>query len=472
MKGGLFTLVLFAGLLAALPVSAFDASLTVTGRVTAISVHENFVYLQSDEEPSRVWRAEFWPTAFPKDLMTGDLLCVSGGVNRARDPRPRVRDSVILARTPRGAEPLKPIPFVPLADIGRDPSIETNAVDWWGARVTTQGRIVDVNRRDRWAQVLLADEQGAHLQAYFYQPYKEPIDPDLRIGAELRVTGNALYSPTVNPWTLRTEGVSNPLIYVERPETDIVFLTRAPWWTPQRFVIALVILLLAALASVFWAALQRHKRLEDRKLSDALGRERLRLAGELHDNFQQLLAGCMFRLGAAMQLADEENAAELNELEKLGDLLNHAQNDLRTALWGMREEAEGPTALSALLKYASDRMPHWRGKVHFTTIGAERPLSRRYSGAFLLLLQEAIGNALKHAQPTRIDVTVTFEKRAVSLSVKDDGCGFDAAKLASGEASSGLGVLSMKTRVERIGGGFRIVSTPGKGTEVKVKVRL
>lgn len=463
---------LFVGLLGALPAFAFDSSLTVTGRVTAVSVHEGFVYLQSDSESNRVWRAEFKHADFPAGLTAGELLCVSGGVNRARDPRPRVRDCEVLRREPGTVADLWPVCVIPLAEIGRDPSVTTNAVDWWGARVTTHGRIVDVNRRDRWAQVLLADEQGAHLQAYFYQPYNEPIDPDLRIGAELRVTGNALYSPTVNPWTLQREGVSNPLIYVEKPEKDIVFLTRAPWWTPQRFVIALVILLLAVAAAVLWALLQRHKRLEDRKLSDALGRERLRLAGELHDNFQQLLAGCMFRLGAAMQLADEENTAELNELEKLGDLLNHAQNDLRTALWGMREEAEGPTALSALLKYATDRMPHWQGKVQFQTVGEERPLSRRYSGAFLLILQEAIGNALKHARPTRIDVTITFAKRSVELLVKDDGCGFDTARLTSGESSAGLGVLSMKARVEGVGGGFRIVSAPGKGTEVKVKVRL
>ena len=268
------------------------------------------------------------------------------------------------------------------------------------------------------------------------------------------------------------EGISNPLLYVEKPQEDIVFITHAPWWTPQRFVIAFIILLLASVTAILWALLQRHKRLEDHKLSDALGRERLRLAGELHDNFQQLLAGCMFRLGAAMQLADEDNVAELNELEKLGDLLNHAQNDLRTALWGMREEAEGPTALSDLLKYAANRMPHWRNKVHFTTVGEERPLSRRYSGAFLLILQEAIGNALKHARPSRIDVTVTFASRYVALSVKDDGIGFDVAVLKSEGFSAGLGILSMKTRVEGVGGGFRIVSEPGKGTEVKVKVRL
>ena len=438
---------------------------SVEGVVTALSPHEGFVYLRTtDGNPIR---GEFSGAEYPKDCHPGDYLSITGVIHWATDVRPRLRSAAVMSLKPGGGPPA-PLE-VDLADIGRHPACDEGARDLWGERVSVKGRVADINRRDRWTQLLCTDGKGHMLQVFFYLPYDSPLHEDFRIGADVEATGNALYTPTINPWSRQLEGVNNPLLYVERPG-DVHFLTHAPWWTPQKFVVALVMLFLFGVAVTLWAILQRYRRMEEKKLADALGRERLRLAGELHDNFQQLLAGAMFRLGAAMQMADED-APELEELDKLGALLTHAQNDLRSALWGMREEAEGPTALSALLKYAADRMPHWKGKVHFKKVGAERPLTRRYSGALLLLLQEAVGNALRHANPTRVDVTVTFGKRFIELSIKDDGCGFDVAA-RSNDASRGLGILSMKNRVEGVGGGFRVVSEPGRGTEVKVKVRL
>lgn len=88
--------------------------------------------------------------------------------------------------------------------------------------------------------------------------------------------------------------------------------------------------------------------------------------------FQQLLAGCMFRLGAAMGKVGKDDAGAAKQLELLRDSLNHTQASLRAALWGLTEEAEGPAALTELFKYAASRMPQWEGIVHFTIRGRER----------------------------------------------------------------------------------------------------
>ncbi len=438
----------------------------VVGIVTAISPHERIVYLRADD--GSAWRGDFWYSTFPHNLARGDRLSMRGRFRVKGDPRPRLVDAAPVS-IEKGAAAPPEAEKTSLAELCSHPSMRAGARDWWGVRIATAGRIVDINRRDMWAQILLKEEGGAHLQAFFLKPYDQPLDVDFQIGAEVRVTGIALYSPEQDEIDGHVVRINNPLVYVENPD-DFDFVNPAPWWTAQRLAIALAIVLAILAVVSSWAVLQRRKRLEERRISDALGRERLRLAGELHDNFQQLLAGCVFRLGAAEQLTNPDDTAVLSELAKLGALLNHAQNDLRAALWGMREEAEGPTAISALLKYAADRMPHWQGKVFFKTVGEERALTRRYSGLLLLILQESIANALKHGRAQRIDVTIVFAKRFSELSVKDDGIGFDAAGYSADNAY-GLGILSMRNRVESVGGGFRIVSSPGCGTEVKVKVR-
>ena len=112
-------------------------------------------------------------------------------------------------------------------------------------------------------------------------------------------------------------------------------------------------------------------------------------------------------------------------------------------------------------------LPQWEGKVSFSVEGAESPLSRRYTGALLMILQEAVGNALRHGKAKHVRVRVVFGWRGLAMLVMDDGCGFDAASAASAPGVH-LGLQSMRSRAEKIGGRFAVRSVPGHGTEVKV----
>jgi signal transduction histidine kinase len=87
----------------------------------------------------------------------------------------------------------------------------------------------------------------------------------------------------------------------------------------------------------------------------------------------------------------------------------------------------------------------------------------------LRLAQEAITNALKHAQAPHINITLTFSARQVKLCVKDDGQGFDLTQQA---LHYGLGIRIMKERVANMDGQLTIVSQPGQGTLVMVRVPM
>ena len=209
------------------------------------------------------------------------------------------------------------------------------------------------------------------------------------------------------------------------------------------------------------------EKVHDKVEADAIRRERLRFSYELHDNFQQLLASCRFRLETLDLMLPEDATAERAQLEKAQTALDYTQNGLRTALWGMTEESEGPKSFTGLLNFAMKRMAHWEGLVFLSVEGIEPLGARKFAGLLLMVLQEAVGNALKHGGATRVDVKLVFKEDALSMSIADDGCGFDASKPFG---TDHLGLSGMKMRVASCGGTLSIESAHGRGTTVFVRV--
>jgi signal transduction histidine kinase len=88
----------------------------------------------------------------------------------------------------------------------------------------------------------------------------------------------------------------------------------------------------------------------------------------------------------------------------------------------------------------------------------------------LRIAQEAVANALKHAQATKIWIKLTTEGRKISLCIVDNGRGFEPNDVFSSLGHFGL--LGIRERAERLGGEMRLASRPGEGTEVEVTAPL
>jgi signal transduction histidine kinase len=80
---------------------------------------------------------------------------------------------------------------------------------------------------------------------------------------------------------------------------------------------------------------------------------------------------------------------------------------------------------------------------------------------------ELIYNVMKHAQATQINVQLVQEPERISLTVQDDGCGFDPSQV-----SGGMGLNNIRQRVAAFNGEFNIHSEPGKGAEINVELRI
>lgn len=240
-----------------------------------------------------------------------------------------------------------------------------------------------------------------------------------------------------------------------------------PYWTAGK-VWALMGIVVSSLIVVGLAALVLLRRFE-RERYNATRRERLRLSHDLHDNLQQLLAATMFRLDAAQSLFDCDAKSAKEQLGWAKKSVECTQAGLRGVLWDLQEESEGPDSLSGLVAYAVGRMAHWQGRVVVETRGKEPSAARRLGGRFLMIIQEAVWNALARGGAKKVRIRLFFRPGLVRLMVSDDGCGFGVGS-APGVGSGHLGLASMRMRAEEIGGRFAVKSEIGRGTSVMVEV--
>jgi signal transduction histidine kinase len=197
-------------------------------------------------------------------------------------------------------------------------------------------------------------------------------------------------------------------------------------------------------------------------------KERERWARELHDETLQSLAAIRISLATALQSPDErreariESAAEeaMAQLEGQINELNRLINDLRPAAL---ERLGLAGALEALAEESSAR---GEAEVETTIAVGEEP-GRDEERLVYRLVQEALTNAVKHANASHVTVSVQEEDDEIRISIRDDGGGFDPAS-----PTAGRGLTGMRERIELLGGEIDVSSKPGEGTQISARVPL
>jgi len=209
------------------------------------------------------------------------------------------------------------------------------------------------------------------------------------------------------------------------------------------------------------------RRVPDR-VAQAQERERLRLAGELHDTIQQFLGRLPFFLAVSRDLirTDPATAAAildrcLTDVEENAALLrgirvNLAPNQLETSL---------ARPLQGLVTHVQQRWPHLRVELNVRPeLDAATTQESRH--ALYRVVQQALDNAVAHAEAQNLFVSLWRENGRIQFAVQDDGRGSSELERQSAEAQGSFGLKSMKARVELCGGSFGIESAPGEGTRV------
>ncbi len=208
-------------------------------------------------------------------------------------------------------------------------------------------------------------------------------------------------------------------------------------------------------------------RLFERSRELSVVEERTRLARDLHDSVSQTLFSMSLVADAASVLVERDPARAKKQLEGLRDMARAAAAEMRSLIFELRPADLDADGLAATLRKHVDvlRSVH-SAEIEFKEDGYRR-LEPSVEREIYRVAQEAIGNALKHANASRIEVALQMANGTAKLLVTDDGAGFDPD--ASQMRATRLGITSMEERAEAIGGNLRIKSGP-KGTRVQLEV--
>jgi signal transduction histidine kinase len=197
--------------------------------------------------------------------------------------------------------------------------------------------------------------------------------------------------------------------------------------------------------------------------------ERNRLARELHDSVTQTMASAAVMADAALKLLDHDPARAREHVESVGRLARDALVELRSLVFELRPAALEQDGLAPAIRKHADVLERVHGVEIAVEVDCPEHLDPATEQALFRIAQEALANAVKHAGPDRVRVSLTSADGTLELCVEDDGRGFEPSVTRA--RSGKLGLTSMAERAERLGGALRIESTPGGGTTVSVVLR-
>jgi len=324
---------------------------------------------------------------------------------------------------------------------------------------------------------LIFEWNGRTIKASFYIDENQELPRDWSLGSLVDVSGICIVESD-SPVPLSGLWIPKTFQLLLRSTGDLSIIKAPSWWNSKHVAWLLLGSLILALLTIVAIILHSRARFKEQEHTrsmaeaefSAILKERNRLAREIHDTLSQSLGAISVHLELARMQANEMSEKARKNLGVAHQLARDALNEARNSIWNMRsqilDECDLAEAIKrVLLKKIDESLI--KGKI--TIDGDIRRLSPVVENNLLRIGQEAISNAIKHAQPSLIDVTLIFEKNRIQLTVIDDGVGFAEVKKKN-EKRHSFGLVGIRERVDLIGGVVNIDSKPGQGTQIDVSV--
>ena len=299
----------------------------------------------------------------------------------------------------------------------------------------------------------------------------------IKVDCKVRVTGYCLIE--TSRWQLqnvfpRPTGVT---VVIRTPE-DMEILTYPPWWTIRRLMVLIGVLVALLVGISVWNRILN--KLVERRSRELLRAqtaradaslkvdERTRLAVELHDSLSQTLTGVSFQLDAAQEARQHDPSLIGECLDTAQRTLASCREELTNCLWDLRHNALEEPDLNKAIRTTLN--PHVLGIE--VTVDCSIPRNRLSDSTFhniLAIIRELTVNAVRHGKAGRVSIRGQIAARTISISVTDDGCGFDPDS-RPGMEEGHFGLLGVSERLGKLGGRMNISSALGKGTTVSIVI--
>lgn len=220
---------------------------------------------------------------------------------------------------------------------------------------------------------------------------------------------------------------------------------------------------------------EREIRLLSRQLIRAEEKIRKNLARDLHDEFGQVLTALQFGVEAICNSLNADQKKQMASCGRLSGMIAQLGNHVRDVTAELRPSMLDSIGLVPALRCHAKQFEAAHPKVT-VQVRAEDDAERLLPETEIALYrvcQESLNNIAKHARARHVRIDVRQTSKLLTLSVCDNGVGFDAERWRDTIASpSGFGILGMRERIADLGGRFEVVSRPKQGTEVRVILPL
>jgi signal transduction histidine kinase/CheY-like chemotaxis protein len=313
--------------------------------------------------------------------------------------------------------------------------------------------------------IYLLGEDGEHLEAFAASGLQSPDEIAYQIMREKRpvLLGDSHVSGAAEVRSI----VGVPMGIGNRVEGAVVLTHRSEGaFAPHHLNLLTV---LANSTSLVVRNAQLYARSEELAISE----ERTRIAREIHDGLAQDLAFLVLKVEVMRKLLHKGKRLQVEK--EMGETVEALRNDMREVrrtIFALRPlDLESLGFLPALEKFTNEFGNANDVKIRFEHSGDASALSTKLQTALFRLAQESLNNVRKHAGASNVWVDLMLDDEWATLSVRDDGRGFDETRaLPDARARGSVGMVQMRERAERAGGSFEIETAPGQGTRVLVKL--
>ncbi|RUT78211.1 PAS domain S-box protein [Ancylomarina longa] len=208
-------------------------------------------------------------------------------------------------------------------------------------------------------------------------------------------------------------------------------------------------------------------------INEAQEEERMRIATEIHDGLGQMLTGISYSVDNYFMDQFENNDPIKNKLHLLHDQIDAAIQESRSIAYDLIPILLKDFGLIVAVNNLITQTNEQGGiKVRFDAFNYPNRLDEKLEKVLYRVIQEALNNILKHSKARMANIQIVKHEDMLSLSIEDDGLGFDLTKTKKKSSKGGIGLMSMKERVQAFNGNISIHSSPNNGVEILIEIPL
>ncbi len=345
------------------------------------------------------------------------------------------------------------------------------------------------------ALIFSLDEGTQELRLLAYEGVSDKFAQDvdrLRVGegfngrvaqtGEPLIVEDASRDPRLTRQVVKQEKIGSQLIVPLRARGLIVGTLCVANRRPRQFLAEEVDLLTAIGSQIgitienvkFYQGQQRMQenlRFYVQQITRAQEEERKRIARELHDDTTQALVALSHQIEDFASNNKQLSADDIELLKNWREHLGDALQRLRFFSRDLRPSIVDDLGLVPALEWLTDDLKKQTGiEANLRVVGSQQRLSPEVELLLFRIIQEAINNARRHAEASKIEVGVEFDKDKIVATVRDNGKGFELPETLEELSRKGkLGLIGAEERARLLGGSLTVQSEPGKGTTVVVE---